>query len=226
MDKGNQPHESEHPVNSDRISVVIATPTGSKQPVLALLREELDVVAVVDGLDALVDHVQELVPDVVLIDDSLGRTQLAGAIAAVKAKSPASRVVVATSLDDSVTYGFVRSGAFCILHTNSTPTTVLTTLKGCARGEAVVSPYVAVCVGNELHSLQVEAGPNPPYRPPSLTGTEAEVLTQLGKGRSSESIGEEHDVTARLVNLHTGYAIAKLHNHLDRERILLPSTAL
>ena len=29
---------------------------------------------------------------------------------------------------------------------------------------------------------------------------------------------ELHDVTARLVNLHMGYAVAKVHHHLQRVR--------
>lgn len=209
---------------SERISVVIATPNGAKAPVLALLNDELDVAATTDTLTELVDRVSEFVPDTVLIDDAIDRKAVTDAIASIRAASPASRIVVATSQDDATTYGFVRAGAFCIVHTNATPASVLATLRGCARGEAVVSPFVAVCVGNEIHALQIEGGPNPPYRPPALTGTEAEVLIQLGKGRSSESIADEHDVTARLVNLHTGYAIAKLQNHLDREQKLIPSS--
>ncbi len=212
-------------MTSDRISLVSAIPTDTKTSVLALLREELDVVAEVATLEELSDRVGELVPDAVLIEDSLGRERLAAVISALKAHSPATQIVISTSHDDAATYEFVRAGAFCVVHTNSTAASVVAVLKGCVRGEAVVSPYVAVCVGTELHALDAEAGPNPPYLPPTLTGTEAEVLTQLGKGRSSEAIGDEHDVTARLVNLHTGYAIGKLRNHLDRERKLLSSTA-
>jgi len=215
---------AENPVTSGRISVAVAIPTNTKASALALLRDELDVVAVAGGLDDLCDQVGELVPDAVFVDDSLGRDRLAETVSTIKALSPTSQIVIATSHDDA-TYGFVRAGAFCIVHTNSAPSGVRAALRGCVRGEAVVSPYVAVCVGNELHALHVEAGPNPPYRPPTLTSTEAEVLTQLGKGRSSESIAEEHEVAERLVNLHAGYAIGKLQNHLDRERKLSYSIA-
>ncbi|HEX7094564.1 MAG TPA: LuxR C-terminal-related transcriptional regulator, partial [Acidimicrobiales bacterium] len=52
---------------------------------------------------------------------------------------------------------------------------------------------------------------------PRLTPTEHEVLTRLAEGCTPADIAAMHDVSTRLVNLHTGYAVAKLH--VQRQRL-------
>lgn len=51
-----------------------------------------------------------------------------------------------------------------------------------------------------------------------LSATEREVLLALAAGESPADIAQRHEVTARLVNLHTGYAVAKLQRHAERAR--------
>ncbi|MCB1005904.1 MAG: hypothetical protein KDB35_17115, partial [Acidimicrobiales bacterium] len=58
------------------------------------------------------------------------------------------------------------------------------------------------------------------------TATEREVLMGLAAGETPAGIAARHEVTARLVNLHTGYAVAKLQRHAEAARAALtPRTA-
>jgi DNA-binding CsgD family transcriptional regulator len=71
-----------------------------------------------------------------------------------------------------------------------------------------------------LHDVQRsrDAVVDPIVRRVRLTDTEQEVLARLAEGRTPLEIAALHDVTARLVSLHTGYAVAKVHHHLQRVR--------
>ena len=73
-----------------------------------------------------------------------------------------------------------------------------------------------------LHDLDAWAqrSADPLYPPPTLTATEREVLARIGEGVEPEAIAETHAVTTHLVNLHAGFAVAKLHRYvLGSERI-------
>ena len=50
--------------------------------------------------------------------------------------------------------------------------------------------------------------------PPPLTATAREVLDRIGRGSDPEPIAATHAVTPHLVNLHAGFAVAKLHRYV------------
>ena len=67
-----------------------------------------------------------------------------------------------------------------------------------------------------LHDLDAWAlrSADPLHPPPTLTATEREVLGRLAEGLDPTTIAAAHDVTAHLVNLHAGFAVAKLHRYV------------
>jgi hypothetical protein len=44
------------------------------------------------------------------------------------------------------------------------------------------------------------------------------VLARLAAGETVKAVARAHDVIPRLVNLHTGYAVTKVHHHVHRLR--------
>ena len=49
------------------------------------------------------------------------------------------------------------------------------------------------------------------------------MLTLIARDKRVDEIAAMYDVTTRLVNLHTGYAVAKLQQHLAQQRKLVSS---
>jgi DNA-binding NarL/FixJ family response regulator len=94
--------------------------------------------------------------------------------------------------------------------------------RSAARRESVLSAGVARRLIAEMTGYEDETA-HPANRPPSLTLTEREVLTLIARDKLSDEIADLYDVTARLVNLHTGYAVAKLQLHLAQQRKLVSS---
>ena len=73
-----------------------------------------------------------------------------------------------------------------------------------------------------MHDIDAWArrGADPIHPPPTLTATEREVLDRISDGTDPSEIARIHAVTTHLVNLHAGFAVAKLHRYvLGSERI-------
>ncbi len=54
---------------------------------------------------------------------------------------------------------------------------------------------------------------------PRLTATEREVLQRVANGATIEAVAGLHEVPPRLVHLHAGYALAKVHRAAEDERL-------
>ena len=128
-------------------------------------------------------------------------------------------MLAVSSLDDERAYTTVVAGAAgCVLA--STPSeSVVQAVAAVARGESVLLSRMALRL---LHDIDAwaERSADPLYPPPTLTATEREVLARIGDGADTTSIASLHGVTPHLVNLHAGFAVAKLHRYVHgAERI-------
>jgi DNA-binding NarL/FixJ family response regulator len=194
------------------ITVLLA----ARDDLVARLQTELasrfELLATLTGLDDAVERAVDLVPDVLVLDDDLDRAGLGERCQQLCAALPATRLLVIVAADDDLAYEAVLQGAFCTLAREATTDDVVNAVRGAARGESVIVP------GNAQRLLEDTA--RVAGRPGALrlTRTEQEVLELIAAGGSPAVIAVHHDVTARLVNLHTGYAIAKVHLHAQRVR--------
>ena len=128
-------------------------------------------------------------------------------------------MLAATPLDSESAYTTVVAGATGAVLLGESDETLLRSIREASRGEAVLLPRMALRL---LHDLDAwaERSADPLNPPPSLTATEREVLGRIGEGVKPSVIATAHGVTAHLVNLHAGFAIAKLHRFvLGAERI-------
>jgi DNA-binding NarL/FixJ family response regulator len=201
------------------ISVLVVI---SDEATRARLRAELEarceVVADAESFDTARARAIELVPDVVLVDDRLGRDALGEFCFGVLVDTPATHVVALVENDDDVAYETLLQGAFSLVPRESEPGAVVDSVIGAARGESVLTAGSARRLLEDLQ--KVAAAPGEIFaRTLRLTRTEEAVLARLAQGATPAEVAELHDVTARLVNLHTGYATAKVHHHAQRVRI-------
>ena len=205
----------------DQITVLAALPSDADSDALyAALAQAYEIVGRFDSLDAVAAAAADLVPDVFIAHDALGRDGFPDLVRRLNDEVPVTRVLALTDHDDELTYDMVRAGVFSVVSTRASIDEVVSATRSAARRESVLSAGVARRLINEMTGYEDETA-HPANRPPSLTLTEREVLTLISRDKLADQIADMYDVTARLVNLHTGYAVAKLQLHLAQQRKLV-----
>jgi two-component system NarL family response regulator len=167
-----------------------------------------------------VDRILDSLPDVVIIDVKLPGQAALAACWTVLQEAPATQMILLAGPEDleavfqAITYG----AAGCLQRAEAVDQCGMA-VRGASRGEYLLPPLVASRV---LHDVEAYAkAVDHPFGASSpLTATEREVLMSIAGGDTPADIARRHEVTARLVNLHTGYAVAKLQRHAERARAL------
>ncbi len=201
------------------MTVLIAGDPGIGAPPAIPAGAEIDVVGQVDTGNEAISMVLTELPDVLLLDTRILETDARAVCRRIREWAPATRVLAATEHDDEQAYTTVVAGAAGAVRRDVDNATIVAALSEVARGESVLLPRMA---SRLLHDLDAwaERSADPLHPPPTLTATEREVLTRIGQGVDPAMIAVTHAVTSHLVNLHAGFAVAKLHRYvLGSERI-------
>jgi DNA-binding NarL/FixJ family response regulator len=205
----------------DQITVLTALPAdGDGDALNEAMTQAYEVVGRLDRLDDIAATAADLVPDVLVVHDALGRDDFPDLARRLHDAVPVTRLLALTDHDDELTYEMVRSGVFSVVSTRAALDDVVAATRSAGRREAVISAGIARRLLDEMTEYE-DSTAHPANRPPSLTLTEREVLTLIARDKLADEIAEMYDVTARLVNLHTGYAVAKLQTHLAQQRKLV-----
>ena len=170
------------------------------------LQPDLDVVgAAEDGEDA-VRLVEELLPDVVLMDVVMPKLDGIEAIRRIRALSPSTRVIVLTSYaDDDKVFPAVKAGAAGYLLKDVRPEELANAVRVVHRGEALLHPAVAAKLVQEV----AEGGRHGPSA--LLTERELEVLRLVARGLPNKLIARELVLSEKTVKTHVSNILAKLH---------------
>lgn len=169
--------------------------------------------------------VLDLVPHVALIGLDLER-DTAGVIelcASLREQAPTVAIVVLaeTERGDDL-FSAVRAGASSCVVGHPSPSQVGDAVIAAHRRESRMPPSVARALLAEYRRLDEDDDAVLPPAP-GLTATEDEVLRRLAAGESPDELAQRHQVTKRMIGLHAGYAVAKLHRtvHDDEQLRLL-----
>lgn len=158
-----------------------------------------------NGADA-VALVQELVPDVVLMDLVMPGMDGIEATRRVCQVSPQTRVVVLTSYgDDAKVFPAIQAGALSYLLKTARADEVAAAVRAAGRGEAVIDPGVATRL---MQALQQPALANPGS---DLTERERDVLRLIAKGYTNQQIAAELYIGIKTVKSHVSNVLSKLH---------------
>lgn len=207
------------------ITVMVAdAEPNRREQIVARLAEERAVTVLDTGTDAIptVERILDLLPDVVILDVKLPDSSALATCWAVLQAAPAIQMILLAGPEDlEAVYQAITYGAAGCLQRAEAIEQCGTAVRGATRGEYLLPPLVANRV---LHDVEGYAkAPDHPFGATSpLTATEREVLSSLAGGDTPGDIARRHEVTARLVNLHTGYAVAKLQRHAERARAMTP----
>ena len=155
-----------------------------------------------DGSEA-VSLVDELRPDVVLMDLSMPGTDGIEATRQVRSSHPEVAVLVLTTFaDDRHVMAAVDAGAVGYLLKDSGPEQLLAGIEAAARGESPLGPRVA----GALMTSRREAAP-PEV---SLTAREREVLALVVEGMANKQIARRLGISEKTVKAHLTSVFAAL----------------
>ena len=178
--------------------------------VLVGLCEGIEVVgAAPDGAVA-VAMVDELAPDVVLMDLRMPELDGVQATRQIAERSSARVVVLTTYADDESVFPALRAGAAGYLTKDASAEEIEAAIRAVHRGQTWLDPVVQARLVSALgDGLPGEPARPLPGLPDNLTPREVEVLTLIGEGLSNREIGERLVLGQATVKTHVNRIFAK-----------------
>lgn len=156
-----------------------------------------------DGLEA-INQALELKPDVVLMDIFMPGCSGLEATSALAHRLPQTKVLIFTVSDsEEDLFHAVKFGARGYLLKSATVDEILVAVKRVAQGEAILSPYIA---GKLLDELCHE-----PFTSASLSLRETEVLKLVGEGMTNREIADRLIIAESTVKTYLQRVLDKLH---------------
>lgn len=170
------------------------------------LVDEVEVVGEAANGVAAVEQVQELLPDVVLMDLLMPELDGIEATRRIRALSPSTQVIALTSFsEDDQVFAAIRAGAIGYLLKNVAPADLAKAVQAARRGEVQLDPEVARKLVEEV------AGKPRQVTPEQLTERELEVLGLIARGHSNREIAAELIIAEKTVKTHVSNILSKLH---------------
>jgi DNA-binding NarL/FixJ family response regulator len=195
------------------VRVVVADDQRAVRDGLAMLVglcEGIEVVGTAADGAAAVAMVDELAPDVVLMDLRMPEMDGVQATRQIAGRSAARVVVLTTYADDESVFPALRAGAAGYLTKDASAEEIEAAIRAVHRGQTWLHPVVQA----RLVSALGEGVPGEPARPlpglpDNLTPREVEVLTLIGEGLSNREIGERLVLGQATVKTHVNRIFAK-----------------
>jgi DNA-binding NarL/FixJ family response regulator len=168
--------------------------------------------------------VQELRPDVVLMDVRMPEMDGVAATSLIVGSDSRARIIILTTFDlDEYVYSALRAGASGFLLKDTPPADLLSGIRAVASGDAVVAPSVT----RRLLSTYAHRLPAPgrldeaqSERLARLTAREHEVLLLVARSLSNAEIAHQLVLSEATVKSHVGRVLAKLRLR-DRVQIVV-----
>ena len=162
-----------------------------------------------DGIEAL-EKIDELRPEVALVDVRMPRMDGVELVRRLSAEHPSVAALVLTTFeDDEYVFGGLRAGAKGYLLKDTPSGELAAAVEKVRRGETVLGGTVAARVVRELNRLpgpaEQEVGPSE-----ALSEREVEVLRLIGSGTSNKEIARRLYITEGTAKNHVSKILRKL----------------
>jgi DNA-binding NarL/FixJ family response regulator len=192
----------DHAVFSDALALILGSEPG------------IEVVGKGGSVREAIASAHALQPDVVLLDVHMPDGSGIEAAAAIKKDRPQTQVVILTSdEEESVLRSAVQAGVTGYLSKHESAAQVVAAVRGAARGEALIAPYM---LARLLHGLQKKDEPGPAT---PLTPRELQVLRELSLGRDNEAVAKSLKMSPNTVRTHVQNILSKLDVHSKLEAV-------
>ena len=187
-----------------------------------VITDAADVVVVgeaADGAEA-VRLVEELAPDVVVMDIRMPGMDGIEATRLITAATASTHVVVLTTFDDDeYVYAALHAGASGFLVKDMALDDILAAVRTVAAGDALIAPSVTRRLIREFVSRPSTTTPSRPVKPlTGITDREREVLTLVGGGLSNAEIADRLCISVATAKTYLNRLLTKLD---ARDRIQL-----
>jgi DNA-binding NarL/FixJ family response regulator len=185
-----------------------------RQGIRALMEKAHDIEVIgeaADGQEAL-ELVDQLAPDVLVIDIAMPRLDGLQAIGRMRAHGATTRAVVLSMYsDETLVRQALRIGARGYLLKRSVAEELPLAIRAANLGDIYLSPAVARSIATEL--LELQTGVEPSGLLERLTSREREVLQLVAEGHTNRAIARLLQVSVRTVEKHRANLMAKLNVH-------------
>ena len=156
-------------------------------------QSDFEVIGLAADGDTAVKLHGSLAPDVTLMDLRMPGLDGVGAIMAIKAQQPSSRIIVLTTYDsDADILRAIEAGATGYLLKDAPREELFRAIRAAARGDSVLAPAVAARLITRMRAPAEE----------NLSAREIEVLQLVAKGASNKEIGKSLHISTATVKTH------------------------
>jgi NarL family two-component system response regulator LiaR len=171
-------------------------------------RPEFILVGEAESGEAAIRMVEEMIPDVILMDLIMPGMDGVEATRKIKNLSPRSHIVVLTSYhDDENIFPALEAGATSYILKDVDMGELAEIIIKSAHGEVTLHPQVAERIIQELHSLTSEE--INPFT--ALTHREMDVLKLIANGLNNNEIAKQLVISENTVKGHVSNILSKLH---------------
>ena len=204
-----------------KIKVLLAEDhTIVRKGIRSLLDNEPDIEVIgeaEDGREA-VEKVEELCPDIVLMDITMPRLNGLDASRQIKKMHPEVRVLVLTMYtNEEYILQLLQAGASGYLVKQSAPEELLSAIQAAYRGDTFLSPSISKTIVEEYLRHTEKTVQDDSYA--SLTIREREVLQLITEGYSNREISETLHISVKTVGVHRVNLMEKLGIHNTTELV-------
>jgi DNA-binding NarL/FixJ family response regulator len=185
-----------------------------RQGIRALLEKADDIEVIgeaADGQEA-VELVEQLAPDVLVMDIAMPRLNGNQAAGQVRALGVATQVVILSMYsDETLVRQALRNGAKGYLLKRSVTEELLLAIRAASRGEIYLSPAISGSIVADFLRLQANADSSGPFE--RLTSREREVLQLIAEGHTNSAIAQVLTISVKTVEKHRANLMSKLNVH-------------
>jgi DNA-binding NarL/FixJ family response regulator len=203
----------------DKITVVYYEDNSSLREGISFLIQSapgLELLATFSNCDTVKTDMQEMKPDVVLMDIDLPGVNGIEAAGIVKIVSPKTQVMMLTVFDnEEKIFQAIRNGASGYLLKNTSPTEIIESIFDVYKGG---SPMTANVARKVLQYFQHQ--PKTQKKDYNLSDREQEILKGLVSGFSYKLIANEYFISIDTVRSHIRHIYDKLHVNSKTEAVL------
>ncbi|QHG64074.1 response regulator [Pseudomonas putida] len=168
------------------------------------------VVGEADDGDQLLEHVQQLAPDIVLLDISMRSTSGIDALTQLRATGNTCKVLILSMhTDPDLIMRALENGAHGYLLKDATATELEQALIALRNGERYLSPAIAHTVINQA-LMRAQHGKPPGVDRHNLTARQLEILRLIVRGKSTREIAAGLSLSIKTVETHRSQIMKRL----------------
>ena len=184
----------------------------------SLLDAEADIQVVGEaenGREA-IDKVEQLLPDIVVMDITMPGLNGLEATRQIKKRFPDVQILILTvHTSEEYVLQILRAGASGYLVKQAAPTELISAIQAASRGEAFLSPTISKKVVEDYVQRAGVTVESDSFQ--KLTAREREVLQLIAEGYSTREIAEQLHISIKTAETHRAHLIEKLGIHSTAE---------